>query len=446
MSSGFPAAYPAAATMSFYTVHHHPYLSHEEAMDIDSPMDANYPEKPLRTAATYQIPSVMAAKPSYEELEHAYNLLSQQMSTEISRLLEANKAYKAETDKAKKYLKGAMADRQRLHVDNRRLKLKISRLQESDRESGDPMIVDMDGGAEVGDANLKAEVENLNEYIKNLQTEYMELVEKCEEEKKAASAHIAEAKASAAKEATSRVVAVKLQMAKEAMVLKQEANDLQKKVDDLKQEVSGLRREVRGLREKDESRYRRFRERTMKKCRQKYNDDSEQLLRSHHLPTPSPSPPAFSSSISTTPNTPASLNPALISSPLLDSPQTPPTPTPIGKVIRVKDCASMKGAFSLAHQAHTGVRESATAALRQHGVKGSVKYLSPEVSLEAVYKEHARVRESAVNKLQELEQIPAQLKDVLGQRSYQRRTQQRAAKKEDAQMMKGAKPKRLSRQ
>lgn len=397
-------------------------------------------------------PGTAATKPSYEELEHAYNLLHKEASVEISRLTEAYEAQKVVVDKAKKYLKGAMADRQRLHIENRRLKVKMSKLQEPIQESGDPMVLDMDDDAEVKSANDKAMITDLKDYIGNLQHEYMVLgklhqafssllqsnrlltlviVEKSEEQQKAASAQIAEAKASAAKDATSRVVAVKLQIAKEAMVLKKEADDRQKKIEDLDQEVKGLKREVRGLREKDRSQYRRFQERTLKRCQQDYDDCCEQLFRSYHPPTPSPSPPASGSSLATNPFTPSSLHPTLLSSPLLDSPQTPPTPTPMGKMIRVKECASMEGALSLAHQAHEGVRKSAMATLQQHGVvKGGIKYLSPEVSLEAAYQEHARVRESAVNKLRELEEMPVHLKDVLGQRGYQRRTQQRVAKKE----------------
>ncbi|KAI1442761.1 hypothetical protein F5Y02DRAFT_420707 [Annulohypoxylon stygium] len=423
-----PVVYPNAATMSSSAVHHHTYLPDDGTMDDGHYMDV---EEPLSTAATYQNPGTAATKPSYEELEHAYNLLHKEALVEISRLTEAYEAQKVVVDKAKKYLKGAMADRQRLHIENRRLKVKMSKLQEPIQESGDPMVLDMDDDAEVKSANDKAMITDLEDYIGNLQHEYMVLVEKSEEQQKAASAQIAEAKASAAKDATSRVVAVKLQMAKEAMVLKKEADDRQKKIEDLDQEVKGLKREVRGLREKDRSQYRRFQERTLKRCQQDYDDCCEQLFRSYHPPTPSPSPPASGSSLATNPFTPSSLHPTLLSSPLLDSPQTPPTPTPMGKMIRVKECASMEGALSLAHQAHEGVRKSAMATLQQHGVvKGGIKYLSPEVSLEAAYQEHARVRESAVNKLRELEEMPVHLKDVLGQRGYQRRTQQRVAKKE----------------
>ncbi|KAI0897267.1 hypothetical protein F4806DRAFT_494940 [Annulohypoxylon nitens] len=452
-----PVVYPNAATMSSSAVQHPTYLPDDGTMDDgtmddgtmddgtmddgtmdDGTMDDGHymdVEEPLSTAATYQNPGA-AAKPSYEELEHAYNLLHKEASVEISRLTEAYEAQKVVVDKAKKYLKGAMADRQRLHIENRRLKVKMSKLQEPIQESGDPMVLDMDGDAEVKSANDKAMITELEDYIGNLQHEYMVLVEKSEEQQKAA-----------AKDATSRVVAVKLQMAKEAMVLKKEADDRQKKIEDLDQEVKGLKREVRGLREKDRSQYRRFQERTLKRCQQDYDDCCEQLFQSYHPPTPSPSPPASGSSLATNPITPSSLRPALLSSPLPDGPQTPPTPTPMGKMIRVKEFASMEGALSLAHQAHEGVRESAIATLQQHGVvKGGIKYLNPEVSLETAYQEHARVRESAVNKLRELEEMPVHLKDVLGQRGYQRRTQQRVAKKEEAQMMKGAKPKRLSRQ
>ncbi|KAI1457328.1 hypothetical protein F4805DRAFT_181938 [Annulohypoxylon moriforme] len=473
-------------------------------MEIDSPIDFPHPSN------HFCPPS--ATKPSYEELEHMVtnlrgqcqtlwaekNNLRLQATKEVSSLQEANKAQRLALDRDKKVIKALNHDRGRARIEKGRIQLKINKLE----KCCDMMVIDTD----VAECErLQAQNKALEEELKTLQREYMELVEKSENEQKSASAQMSAIQSQMAQEAANQVAAVKQQMAdklaaakkmvservdtmKQNMVsrvasMKEKAEgqvaNMKEKMDArvaamneemaaMSQELAALKgddKEVKFLKHDLRVKYKKHCERSDKRERQKYN--KKLAILEHGLSTrysqflngSTYSSPSEQSTLGTTPSTAPPASPYTPATPCStppttkfpeahQSPETPQTPSPLFGFYTgpPKESNSVTEAPTPAKQEDSVVGENAKSGLQKYKLpRGCVRVgndaESMKAALDASQRAHDRLRDSAIRTLHEYEAVEEQLKDVMVHRRLQERL---ASKKEEAR--KSRKPKRLSRQ
>ncbi|KAI2467850.1 hypothetical protein F4781DRAFT_443982 [Annulohypoxylon bovei var. microspora] len=347
------------------------------------------------------------AKPSYEELENACALLQAHCQTlwdeknttvqiatvEISRLTEINGLQKRALEKVNRAIEGSLKDRHRLRVDKRRLERKIAKYEQSYKM----MAVDVDVGAEARCEHLEAENAALEDELKGLQTEYMELVEKKEEEQKSASAQLQEEQKSFSAQLQEEQKSSSAQL-REAQA--HAVSQVAKAKEAMEKKMGGLKEE---LREKYSSAYREHRSKYEEECRQKYDQQlalaeremSDRVLSKHLQRLPHYSSPASSTSppsAPTTPCTPISSQTPLSSPPTSASPYTPSPLT--GKLGRPKmEYNSMEEALAAAHEEHNRVRDRALLVLQNRKLEDDIEGLQDAWSQRRLQQRLERKRE-----------------------------------------------------
>ncbi|KAI0886019.1 uncharacterized protein GGS22DRAFT_199434 [Annulohypoxylon maeteangense] len=427
-----------------------------------------------------------------------------QATMEVSRLTEASKAQKGAIERAKKVLKGVVGDRHRVRVDNRRLKLKIAQLE----QSYGMMVIDVDVGAEAECARLEAKNAALEDELKGLQAEYMELVEKSEEEQKSASAMLSQVQDQAVKDAASQVATAKEEMEKvvQEMRTKMETQvtemqvKMETQVTDMKVKVKaqvaemkvGMEMEMKeeakefanDLHEKYTSQMREHCAQFKGECQYEYEKELtltkrglfDRLCWGLQFPpdssptdpfTPDPFTPG--PSVLVTPSTRPSTPPSPLSSP--PDFNTPPTPTPPTRVFSKtgryrKECNSSNEALALAREEHYAVQDAATLVLQKALLEDSIKRFGvqtkPAAEVAPEEANHEYVPKPALLTIQDLGEVEQELKSFqepvqpstqdlggveqeLKNALGQRRLQQRRLKRGD-ETRKGGMSKRRSNQ